>query len=104
MIGKLEELTLLACIRAGENALPSAIYARVLAGQRSAAFGAIYTTLDRLAKKEFLSESTVVDASGRERRAFTISGKGRLALSEALRASAAVGQFDPMGGLDVVGV
>lgn len=104
MIGKLEELTLLACLRAGEDALPSAIYERVLSGQKTAAFGAVYTTLTRLRDKKFLAEGAKVDSAGRDRRTFTITGTGRTALAEALNASAAVGGFPNLGGTDVLSV
>lgn len=100
MIGKLEELTLMACVRAGDEAVPSAIYERVLQGQESAAFGAVYTTLTRLAKKGMLAEGVRLEA-GRERRVFTITGAGRKALAEAVTAVAKVGGYAP-GGLDVV--
>jgi len=102
MIGKLEELTLLACIRAGDDALPSAIYRRLLAGQKNAAFGAIYTTLGRMADKKLVAESTTIDDHGRERRTFTITGEGRTALQEALSASqkiAGTGERGAIGGL-----
>jgi hypothetical protein len=104
VIGKLEELTLLACLRAGAEALPSSIYERVLTGQKSAAFGAVYTTLTRLRDKKFLEEGAKVDGAGRERRTFTITGSGRSALAEALNAAATVGGFPTLGGADVVGL
>jgi predicted transcriptional regulator len=104
VIGKLEELTLLACLRAGNDALASAIYERVLSGQQNAAFGAVYTTLTRLTKKKLLDESAVKDGRGRERRGFTITGAGRRALAEALNASATVGGLSQAGGADVLAV
>lgn len=100
MIGKLEELTLLACLRAGREAVPSEIYARVIEGQKGAAFGAVYTTLSRLAAKRFLKETAIKDEAGRARRAFTINAAGRQALQEALDATQVIGQFLP-GGRDV---
>ncbi|WP_162248239.1 MULTISPECIES: PadR family transcriptional regulator [unclassified Sphingomonas] len=88
MIGKLEELTLLACIRAGEDAVPSAIYeVMMVVGQPIAGFGAVYTTLGRLAKKGLLRERSVTDAQGRERRSFSITVSGRAALNESVGAS-----------------
>lgn len=100
MIGKLEELTLLACIRSGESALASEIYARVCLGQTSAAFGAVYTTLSRLVKKEMVRETEVIDNMGRSRRGFSITGSGREALDDALSASEKVGGIS-WGGRDV---
>ena len=83
VIGKLEELTLLATIRAGEAALPSAIYDRMVeavSGGQLAGFGAVYTTLDRMAKKGLLKEGKTQDEQGRSRRTFTITGAGDAAL------------------------
>ena len=102
MIGKLEELTLLACLRAGNDALASAVYERVVGGQPNAAFGAVYTTLTRLTKKKLLEESSIKDGRGRDRRGFSITGAGRRALAEALNASATVGGFSPAGAADVL--
>jgi DNA-binding PadR family transcriptional regulator len=100
VIGKLEELTLMAALRAGSEALPSEIYQRVQGGQKSAAFGAVYTTLTRLTVKGFLKETVRRDDAGRERRAFTISAGGRAALAEALQATAKIGGLS-LGGWDV---
>ncbi|PZQ56252.1 MAG: hypothetical protein DI555_06460 [Novosphingobium pentaromativorans] len=94
MIGKLEELTLLALIRSGADALASDVFARVIQGQSSAAFGAVYTTLTRLVTKGLVEETSVADDQGRKRRAFTISTGGRSALSEAISASAVVGGWE----------
>jgi len=97
MIGKLEELTLLACLRAGREALASEIYVRVAEGQTKAAFGAVYTTLTRLKDKKFVSETSIADNAGRSRRAFSITGQGKSALAEALEASAKIGGWAAEG-------
>ncbi|MEA3014199.1 MAG: Transcriptional regulator PadR-like family [Sphingomonadales bacterium] len=99
MIGKFEELVLLACIRAGDKALPSAIYQRLLAGQKTAAFGALYTTLGRMADKKLVAEVAITDGKSRERRAFTITGEGQKALRDALEASRAIGGIAEIGGI-----
>ena len=98
MIGKFEELTLLAVMRTGPSALPATVYERLRLGQHKAAFAATYTTLGRLADKGLLDERRIVDESGRDRRTFTINGAGQTALSEALSATQAVGGFSFGGG------
>ena len=99
MIGKLEELTLLACLRAGDAAVPSAIYERLseaLSG-KAPGFGAVYTTLDRMAAKGLLNEGKATDAQKRSRRTFTISGAGQAALAESLTPTRALGGFSVLG-------
>jgi len=91
MIGKLEELVLAASMRAGSEAVANDIYGYVLNGHPKIAFGAVYTTLTRLAKKKLVDETSITDDQGRQRRGFTINGGGRDALQEALEASAKVG-------------
>lgn len=102
MIGKLQELILMACVRAGPEALPSEIYERVSDGRPGAAFGAVYTTLGRMAGKAGLVEESVkVDEAGRERRAFTVTQRGRAELAAAVRATAVIGGYQIGGGFDV---
>jgi DNA-binding PadR family transcriptional regulator len=98
MIGKLEELVLLGALRAGPSALASEVYERVLLGQPKASFGKVYTTLERLTVKGLLDEVARSDGKARARRGFTISGSGRMALADALDASAAVGGYSSNGG------
>ena len=102
MIGKFEELTLMACLRVGQNGVPSDIYSRLLEGQHEVAFGAIYTTLNRLADKRLLDRGTLIDDAGRRRKTFTINGAGRAALSEAVNATAKIGGFSVPGGFDAI--
>ncbi|RVT93447.1 PadR family transcriptional regulator [Sphingomonas crocodyli] len=96
MLGKLEEDVLLASLQAGEAALPSEIYARMVdapGGDRVPQFGAVYTTLTRMAAKKLLSESQKNDAAGRSRRAFTVSAAGRLAIRQSMTRVQALGGF-----------
>ena len=93
MIGKFEELVLLACIRTGAEALPSGVFEVMTKGASGVSFASLYTTLGRLEKKGFLRETTVVDAQGRNRRAFSVTGAGQSALSEALAATRELGGF-----------
>ncbi|MES5098953.1 PadR family transcriptional regulator [Agrobacterium sp. BA1120] len=91
MIGKFEELTLLALLRSGPNSNAAKVY-NVLEGGVSSPppFAALYTALDRMVKKGMISE--VSDTSDkRARRLFTITGEGRHALDEALTATRALG-------------
>lgn len=88
MIGKLEETILLAALRAGPNAVPSKIYEWIVnatpPGEKDPAFGAVYTTIGRMAAKEMLSEGKTVDERGRGRRTFTVTAAGQSALSRAM--------------------
>jgi DNA-binding PadR family transcriptional regulator len=98
MIGKFEELALLALIRAGPNAHAAKVY-EVLerTQQKPPVFAALYTALDRMAKKRLISE-TRDPSDKRAKRLFTITGEGRVALREALAATQAIGL--PNGILD----
>ncbi len=102
MIGKLEELVLLATLKTGSQALPSQVFEQVVAGVvdggREASFGAIYTTLTRMASKGLITESKVTDSSGRQRRAFTVNAAGRNALSQSVSSIRNLGGFALAGG------
>lgn len=94
MIGKFEELALLALIRAGPASHAAKVYNALEAGlQKAPQFAALYTALDRLAKKGMVTE-TKDKADPRGKRLFTITSEGRAALDEALRAAAALGAFE----------
>lgn len=103
MIGKLEEIVLLATVRCGANAMPSGIYERIVEtvpnGEKSPAFGAVYTTITRMAAKGMLTESTVTDDRGRSRKAFSVSASGMRSLSFGLQQSAALGGYVMTGAL-----
>ena len=92
MIGKGEELALLALVRAGPDAYAAQVYKELEKNlDKAPAFAALYTTLDRMTKKGLVKESPQVDV--KNRRLFTISGAGREALKEALVATYALGGF-----------
>ena len=96
MIGKLEELTLLAALQAGENAVASRIYEHLAAAAGPdgvASFGAIYTTLTRMAAKGWLTQSRFPDAAGKNRLAFTVSSGGRSELRHSLGTARRLGGF-----------
>lgn len=97
VIGKLEEIVLLATVRAGANSVPSAIYEHIIAttakGEKEPAFGAVYTTLNRMAAKKMLIVGSLLDEQGRSRRTFTVSATGQRALQAGLSQTAALGGF-----------
>ncbi|KQV27851.1 hypothetical protein ASC97_05665 [Rhizobium sp. Root1203] len=91
MIGKFEELALLALVRAGPNAHAAKVY-EVLEKTQSKlpAFAALYTALDRMVAKKLVSE-TKDPSDKRAKRLFTITGEGNAALREALNATQSIG-------------
>jgi len=62
-------------------------------------FAALYTALDRLAKKGLIKERQSDAGEGRPKRLFTLTGEGRRALDEAVNASRAL-----MGEPNIAGV
>lgn len=91
MIGKFEELALLALVRAGPDAYAAQVFKEMKNLESEPRFSALYTTLDRMTKKKLISESSKQDDSGR--RLFTITGAGRSALQESLNATKSLGGF-----------
>ncbi|MGO8186979.1 PadR family transcriptional regulator [Rhizobium leguminosarum] len=87
MIGKFEELVLLALIKAGPSSQAAKVYEVFEKTQsKMPKFAAMYTALDRMANKGLVSER--LDETGpKPRRMFTITGAGRLALDEAVNAT-----------------
>lgn len=90
MIGKFEELALLALVRAGPGSHAAKVYNVLEKTQKNPPqFAALYTALDRLSKKGMVSE-TKDDSDGRGKRLFTITGAGQRALREAVEATRAI--------------
>ncbi len=88
MIGKFEELTLLALMKAGPDAHAAKVYAAMEEKlDKVPNFAALYTALDRMAKKKLVKERQSDAGEGRPKRLFTITGEGRRALDEAVNAS-----------------
>lgn len=88
MIGKFEELTLLALMKAGPDSHAAKVYAAMEEKLGKVPnFAALYTALDRMAKKKLVTERQSSGKHGRAKRLFTISGEGRHALDEAVNAS-----------------
>jgi hypothetical protein len=102
MIGKLEELTLLATLRAGENAVASRIYDHLtteVGKGEIAAFGAIYTTLTRMAAKGLLIQTRFEDDAGKNRLGFTVSPSGRSELNKTMTSIRNLGGFALAGAI-----
>lgn len=99
MIGKFEEIALLALVKSGPRSHAAKVF-RVIEDtqEKLPAFAALYTALDRMAAKGLVSE-TKDSNDKRAKRLFTISAEGQRALSEALSASRAIEALIPAGGL-----
>jgi PadR family transcriptional regulator PadR len=104
-LGQFEEILLLAILHLGEQAYGARVRQAVEAAmEKSVAIGAVYTTLDRLERKGYVSswqgESTP-ERGGRAKRYFRLEGAGERALKdtrearERLRAGLVL---DPAGG------
>jgi PadR family transcriptional regulator, regulatory protein PadR len=93
-LGALELTVLLAVARLGEDAYGLAVRRDVSARtRRDYSVGAIYTTLQRLEDKGFLTSRTTEPLpvrGGRARRQFRVTAAGRRALREAERVAASV--------------
>ncbi|WP_442879931.1 PadR family transcriptional regulator [Aurantimonas sp. E1-2-R+4] len=79
---------MLALLRCGPRSTSADVF-KVLAErlQKEPSFGAVFTTLDRLADKKLLISDYIEDPDrkGRRRRFFTLTGQGSRILSDALR-------------------
>lgn len=90
-LGEFETLVLMAILRLGEDAYGMRI--RVELEQRagrSSSYGALYTTLDRLEQKGYLSSSTgdpTPERGGRAKKYFQVKAPGEAALKQALAAT-----------------
>jgi PadR family transcriptional regulator PadR len=93
-LGVLELTILLAVVRLGDDAYGLGIRRDVSARTRhDYSVGAIYTTLERLADKGFVSSHSsepVPMRGGRSRRQFKVTAAGRRAIGEAQRVAASV--------------
>ena len=93
-LGKLELTVLLAVVRLGDDAHGLAIRRDVsVRTQHDYSVGAVYTTLQRLETKGFVSSRNTDPLpvrGGRSRREFKITADGQRALGEAQRVTASV--------------
>ena len=88
-LGELEQLVLLTVVRLGDEAYGMNIR-RELASRtkRDVAIGAVYSALDRMERKGFLSSATapaIAERGGRSRRCFKATASGHAALSRSLQ-------------------
>jgi PadR family transcriptional regulator, regulatory protein PadR len=88
MLGKSEELVLMAAHKSGPKSTASEIYATLenVLG-KTATFGAIFTTLDRLSKKGFLEYKlgdARADYGNKAPREYTITADGVRTLTESI--------------------
>ena len=89
-LGEFEQLVLMAVIRLGSEAYGMKIHQvlETTAGRKSS-FGALYTTLDRLEDKGYVSSSvgeSTPERGGRAKKYFQIEAPGSAALRESLNA------------------
>jgi PadR family transcriptional regulator len=89
-LGEFEELMLLAILRLRDNAYGMTIRQTVEeATGRSTSIGQIYTTLERLEQKGFVSSrqgEATPERGGRAKKYFKVEGTGAQALNDAQRA------------------
>jgi PadR family transcriptional regulator, regulatory protein PadR len=102
-LGEFEEIVLLTVARLGQTAYGVTIRQTVEeVAERPTSIGAIYTTLERLEQKGFVStrlgESTP-ERGGRAKRYFSVTGTGAQALADADRVRALLRSgLQPAGG------
>ena len=88
-LGEFEELVLYAVLRLDDNAYGTTIRQTVEeVGERFTSIGALYTTLDRLEQKGFISSrqgEATPERGGRAKKYFKVEGSGLAALREAER-------------------
>lgn len=85
-LGQFEEILLLAILSLGEQAYGAKIRQAVEeAMEKSVAIGAVYTTLDRLERKGYVSSwqgEATPERGGRAKRYFRVQGAGMQALND----------------------
>jgi len=108
---KLEEMILLAVLKHGPDATAGTVQSALSdATGREQAFGAVFTTLDRLSDKKFVKwKKGMPDArrGGRAPRLYSITGSGQASLISSLQATQALAHGVNLGirsTPDVVGV
>jgi PadR family transcriptional regulator, regulatory protein PadR len=87
VLGRFEEAVLLALINARGEATTADVYEELADKlKRVVSFGAIYTTLDRMIEKKFVTRrkgEALPERGGKARYYYTITGRGRTAVIEA---------------------
>ena len=87
MLGKLEEAVMLGVSQSGATATAANVFQTLDDCGAKASFGAVFTTLDRLAEKKFLKASRKLIETGsgkKERTIYEITGLGARTLRESL--------------------
>lgn len=88
-LGEFEELVLLAILKLGPDAYGMKVRQLIEeVGERHTSIGAIYTTLDRLEEKGFVSSfqgEATAERGGRAKKYFKVEGTGMKALKEVHR-------------------
>jgi DNA-binding PadR family transcriptional regulator len=86
LIGPFEQLVLTAIVALGERAYGLIIHERVAElGNRSVRVGAIYTTLERMEEKRYITSRITTGTArraGRTRRVYTLTERGETVLLE----------------------
>jgi PadR family transcriptional regulator PadR len=100
-LGRFEEIVLLALVRLRENAYGVTIRREIAERTgRDASFGAVYTTLERLERKGYVSSRVgepTRQRGGRAKRYFRIEAPGIAALDRSREAIAAMGELVHVG-------
>lgn len=93
-LGEFELLVMLAVLRLGTNAYGMTIRREIVdVAERSASLGAVYTTLERLEDKGFLSSAigeTTRERGGRAKKYFKVSASGAGAVKRSLKSTEAM--------------
>ena len=104
-LGDFEQLVLLAILRLRDDAYGITIRDEIEnRARRTASLGAIYTALDRLEKRKFVTSWTggaTPERGGRAKRFYKVEAAGQAALKESLAATKRMvtGLEVPLGGL-----
>jgi DNA-binding PadR family transcriptional regulator len=93
-LGEFELLVMLAVLRLGTNAYGMTIRREITdVAERSASLGAVYTTLERLEDKGFLSSAVgevTEERGGRAKKYFTVTASGAGAVKRSLKSTDAM--------------
>jgi DNA-binding PadR family transcriptional regulator len=103
LLGSFEELALLAIAHLGEEAYGLQIRELIeQAQQRPVSLSAVYTTLERMERKKYLTYEVVPggeDRGGKPKRRYELTMAGRNALGDASLARKRVAEAAPSGGV-----
>lgn|SRR5262249_55856009 len=93
-LGEFELMVMLAVLRLGSNAYGMTIRREIVdVAERPASLGAVYTTLERLEDKGFLSSAVgeaTEERGGRAKKYFKVTASGAGAVKRSLKSSAAM--------------